>query len=55
MGPTNKTSLRETPVELLANASNMALTFAVADPGFEEGGFQVCGESPCGCCVSGPW
>ena len=29
MGPTNKTSLRETPVELLANASNMALAFVV--------------------------
>ena len=24
---------------------------AVADPEFEEGGFQVCGESPCGCRV----
>ena len=23
---------------------------SVADPGFEEGGFQVCGQSPHGCC-----
>ena len=31
------------------NNTGRSKVFPLADPGFEEGGFQVCGQSPHGC------